>query len=220
MALGSQAFVVIESKEELISGTLTTRNLFAVVFQSSFELTKDNFFKLRKRKVHLFISSQASSADTTSSSSGRTPLTRSSRMISRAGDLSQYEIGVAIYEDKIVWVNGPFPGARHDMTIFREDGLKERMPQGKIAVLDRGYQTSKPDEVNMLATPQMNDDPEVHKFMSRVRCRTETVMGRLKSFKILSEMFHHGPEKHEMAFKAVAVIVQCHIDHGAFLFEV
>ena len=32
---------VLESNEELISGTLTTRNLFAVVFPSSFELTKD-----------------------------------------------------------------------------------------------------------------------------------------------------------------------------------
>jgi hypothetical protein len=132
----------------------------------------------------------------------------------------KYEIGVAIYENKIVWVNGPFPGGRHDLTIFREDGLKDRMPEGKIGCLDRGYQTSRPDEVNMLATPQIGDDPELHKFMSRVRCRTETVMGRLKNFNVLSETFHHGPEKHECAFKACAVIVQYQIDHGAYLYEV
>jgi hypothetical protein len=132
----------------------------------------------------------------------------------------KYEIGVAIFEDKIVWVNGPFPGGRHDLTIFREDGLKERMPDNKIAVLDRGYRSSKADEVNMLATPQENDDPEIHQFMSRVRCRTETVMGRLKNFKCLSETFRHGKEKHEWAFKACAVIVQYQIDHGAYLYEV
>ena len=132
----------------------------------------------------------------------------------------KYEIGVAIYEDKIVWVNGPFRGGKHDLTIFREDGLKDRMPEGKMAVLDRGYKTSKPDEVGVLATPQLGDDPQLHRFMSRVRCQTETVMGRLKNFKILSETYRHGPEKHEWAFKACAVLVQYQIDHGAFLFEV
>lgn len=132
----------------------------------------------------------------------------------------KYEIGVAIYEDKIVWVNGPFKGGRHDLTIFREDGLKETMPEGKIAILDRGYKSSRPDEVNVLATPQIGDDPQMHRFMSRVRCRTETVMGRLKAFKCLSEMFRHGEEKHEWAFKACAVIVQYQIDCGAHLFEV
>lgn len=132
----------------------------------------------------------------------------------------KYEIGVAIYENKIVWVNGPFKGGRHDLRIFREDGLKERMPEGKILVADRGYQSSKKDEVNMIATPTIGDDPEIHRFMGRVRCRTETVMGRLKGFKILSETFHHGPEKHEWAFKACAVIVQYHLDHGAYLYDV
>lgn len=132
----------------------------------------------------------------------------------------KYEIGVAVYENKIVWCNGPFPGARHDITIFREDGLKEKMPAGKIAIADRGYQTSRQDEVNMMATPQMNDDPGLHKFMSRVRCRTETVMGRLKEFKILSETFRHDNEKHEWAFKACVVIVQYQIDNGAFLYDV
>lgn len=132
----------------------------------------------------------------------------------------KYEIGVAIFENKIVWVNGPFPGGRHDMTIFREHGLKDRMPEGKMAVLDRGYRTSRKDEVGMVATPQLGDDPETHKFMSRVRMRTETVMGRLKQFKCLSETWRHGEQKHEWAFKACAVIVQYQIDHGAFLYDV
>ena len=132
----------------------------------------------------------------------------------------KHEIGVAMRENKIVWVNGPFPGGRHDLTIFREDGLKDRMPEGKIAVVDRGHATSKNDEVNVLAPPQIGDDPQIHRFMSRVRCRTETVMGRLKSFKVLSDTFRHGEQKHEWAFKACAVIVQCQIDHGAFLCDV
>ena len=138
----------------------------------------------------------------------------------------KYEIAVAIHEDKIVWVNGPFKGAKHDITIFREAGLKDKMSSlpGKVAIADRGYQTSKPDEVNMLATPQMNDNPELHRFMSRARCRTETVMGRIKNCRCTSDMFRHGnealEEKHEWAFKAVVVIVQYQIDKGSYLYEV
>ena len=132
----------------------------------------------------------------------------------------KHEIAVAIYEDRIVWVNGPFPAGRHDMTIFREDGLKKRMPEDKMAVLDRGCRTSRKDEAHRLATPMIGDDAELHIFMSRVRCRTETVMGRLKEFKCLSETFRHGVEKHEWCFKAVAVIVQYQMDHGNYLYEV
>ena len=138
----------------------------------------------------------------------------------------KYEIGVAVFHDKIVWVNGPFPGGRHDLTIFREDGLLERMPPDKSMIADRGYKSSKKGESNRIATPLPHNNPEhteeaeFGKFMSRVRCRTETVMGRLKEYKCLSEMFRHGEEKHEWSFKAVAVTVQYQIDHGAYLYQV
>ena len=137
----------------------------------------------------------------------------------------KYEIGVAIFHDKIVWVNGPFRGGKHDLTIFREDGLKERMPQGKAMVGDRGYRTSKPDEVGVVATPIIPDptnegEKDFAKFMSRVRCRTETVMDRLKEYRCLSDMFRHGDAKHAVAFRATAVTVQYKIDHGAYLYQV
>jgi hypothetical protein len=130
----------------------------------------------------------------------------------------KYEIGVALFEDQICWVNGPFPAGRHDLTIFRNDGLMDLIPLGKMVMADRGYRTSKPGEVNMLATPDDRDEPDLKRFKSRARCRTETVMGRLKEFKCLSDTFRHGVEKHEWAFKAVAVIVQYQIEHGAFLY--
>ena len=137
------------------------------------------------------------------------------------------EIGVAIHDDKIVWCKGPFKGAKHDVTIFREEGLKDKvksLPGDKVLILDRGHRSSKPDEVNMLATPQLADNPELHQFESRVRCRTETVMGRIKNFKCTSDMFRHGnerlEEKHEWAFKAVVVTVQYQIDNGSHLYQV
>ena len=45
----------------------------------------------------------------------------------------------------------------------------------------------------------------------------------IKSFKCLSDVFHHGMEKHKVAFEAVCVIVQYRyyqMDNGAELFDV
>ena len=59
----------------------------------------------------------------------------------------KYKIGVAIFEDKIVCINGPFKGGKHDLTIFREDSLKGRMLEGKTAVLDCGYKKANPTKL-------------------------------------------------------------------------
>ena len=134
----------------------------------------------------------------------------------------KYEVAVANFSNRIVWVNGPFRGGKHDMTIFREDGLKEKMLEtgGKMVIADRGYRSSRPDEVNMMATPNESDPKGLGKFKSRGRCRMESLNSRLKQFKALTHVFRHGKQKHEWAFKAVAVIVQYQLENGAYLFEV
>lgn len=144
-----------------------------------------------------------------------------------AGAALKYEIAVAIYSNHIVWVNGPFKGGKHDLTILREgqgDGsgsLLDMIPQGKLLVTDRGYKTGKEDEMRKIAYKRDDDPIELKRFKGRVTCRHETVNSKIKQFECVSQIFRHGEEKHEMAFKAVCVIVQYHLDMGvATLYEI
>ena len=46
----------------------------------------------------------------------------------------------AIFHNKIVWVNGPFPAGQNDMKVFRKpDGLMSKIPEGCLAIGDEGY---------------------------------------------------------------------------------
>ena len=132
----------------------------------------------------------------------------------------KYEIGVAVYENQIVWVSDASDAGRNDITIFREDGLLHRIPQGKMAVGDRGYETSIAAEMDRIAFKRDEDPLELRKFKARVMCRHETVNSRIKNFHVASGFFRHGKEKHQSAFKAVCVLVQYQIDNGAYLFDV
>ena len=38
-----------------------------------------------------------------------------------------YEIALSLTSNSLVWMNGPFRGSKHDVRIFREDGLKEKV---------------------------------------------------------------------------------------------
>ena len=51
-----------------------------------------------------------------------------------------YELAISLYDNALVWTNGPFLGSKHDITIFRETGgLKDKTPFGKRGVADNGY---------------------------------------------------------------------------------
>ena len=139
----------------------------------------------------------------------------------------KYEIAVAIYSDHIVWVNGPFRGGKHDLTILREGqednsgSLLERIPEGKFMITDRGYRTGSVEEMKKIAYKR-NDDPiQLKRHKGRATCRHETVNARIKQFQAVAETFRHGKDKHEMAFKAICVIVQYHLDLGvAMLYNI
>lgn len=101
----------------------------------------------------------------------------------------KYEIAVAVFHNKIVWVNGPFPAGKSKIRIFCEDGLKQQMPPGKMLIADKGLRTSEADEVDVIAFPSSTDSDELMLFKSRARCRHEIVNGLIKDFKVLSQTF-------------------------------
>ena len=103
------------------------------------------------------------------------------------------------------------------MTLCRQGGLLEKLKDGKLAVLDRGYISSA--ESGKTSTPNDMDSPEVNNFKSGVRLLQETFNSRLKDFKVLAETFRQGKDKHEAAFVAIVVIVQYQMENGKPLFD-
>jgi hypothetical protein len=59
-----------------------------------------------------------------------------------------------------VWMNGPFVASKHDVRIFREDGLMEKTPVNKKGITDKGYKGEK----DMLCTPNPHDAAALRKF--------------------------------------------------------
>lgn len=126
-----------------------------------------------------------------------------------------YELACSIYENKLVWMRGPFNASRHDITQFRSE-LLAKIPVGKKGVGDNGYR----GEPNALSTPNSQDPPELRKFKSRARARQESFNARIKVFQCLDQRFRHGIKKHKICFEAVCVIVQYQLENGSPLFDV
>jgi DDE superfamily endonuclease len=76
-----------------------------------------------------------------------------------------YEIGVSLFESRVVWVNGPFPAGQNDMKIFREQGLMAAIPPGKLLTGDNGYRGLP----YLISTPNPRDPEELRVFKRRAR---------------------------------------------------
>ena len=123
---------------------------------------------------------------------------------------------MSVFENRLVWLNGPFPASRHDITIFREDGLLDQMPAGHLAIADKGYR----GEPNVVATANSRDQEPVRALKGAARARQESFNARIKVFKCLDERFRHQLKKHKVAVEAVCVIVQYQLENGSPLFSV
>jgi hypothetical protein len=130
-----------------------------------------------------------------------------------------YELGVSVFDNALVWLNGPSKASLHDISIFRApNGLKDTIPQGKRVIADRGY-CSKHD-AGVISTPNSHDMPNVRRFKSRARARHESFNGKIKNFKCLAECFRHELTNHKIAFEAICVICQYQLENGSPLFDV
>ena len=127
-----------------------------------------------------------------------------------------YEIAIDVFENRVAWINGPFKAGESDLTIFRkENGLKSKIPPGKLLIADNGYGGE-----NQICIPNPFDEELLKNFKARVRARHENFNGRIKEFKNLSERFRsHNIESHGAAFTAVCVIVQYSMENGRPLIE-
>jgi len=130
-------------------------------------------------------------------------------------------------KDRIVWVNGPFPAATHDITIFRggtkkagehtwrKSSLYHKMPPGKRLIGDLGYV----GEADKISTTLGGHSAETKKFFALYKSRQETLFSRYKVLNIFGgEPFRHKGKQgggeaerlatHKVVFDAVSVVQQ------------
>jgi hypothetical protein len=127
----------------------------------------------------------------------------------------KYEVGISIQNCDIVWINGPFPAGKADITVFKEEGLAQALCEDECVEADRGYQGN-----DSIKNPNIAQSREDRKQKSKVRARHEIVNGRLKVFGILDGVFRHSLRQHGNAFRAVAVIVQLGFELEGGLYDV
>ena len=124
----------------------------------------------------------------------------------------KYQVVVAVHLARVVGIYGPYLGAVSDKKILKLSGVLDKLKDGKMAVVDKGYINHALKD--KLSWPNPHEAPEVSQYKSRIRMRGETFNGRVKYFKILRECFRHNLKYHKLAFTAVAVIVQYQMDYG------
>jgi len=88
-----------------------------------------------------------------------------------------YKLGIALYESKLIWLNGPFPAGRNDNGNFKHGGLKQKLKSIRRRALADKIYNGHPDEVS---TFNAFDDAAVKKFKSRAQMRHEKFNGMLK----------------------------------------
>ncbi len=132
----------------------------------------------------------------------------------------KYEIAIDIFTGKVVWISGPFKAGVHDKTIFSQ-ALLHSIPAGKKVIADKAYGPhDNPVDQAKMSLPNACDPPELKNFQGRARARHESFNGRLKTFRCLSDTFHHGNHQHVHALNAVAVTIVYGMELGSPLFEV
>ena len=129
-----------------------------------------------------------------------------------------YELGISLYESRLIWMNGPFKAHENDNGIFQSHGLKEKLQQvGKKALGDRAYA----GHFDTCSVYNNLDSDELKVFKSRVQMRHETFNGLLKQYACLNHRFRHGVHDSKFAacFEACAVLCQYRIECDEPLFE-
>ena len=112
---------------------------------------------------------------------------------------------------RIVSVSKPAPGRVHDLEIRRRG---PPLPSSSHVYADSGYQGLQDDHSAIdipykktKASPLTKDERAYNHALSRFRVRVEHSIGRLKSFRILSERYRYPRSRYAVKISAVAGII-------------
>jgi hypothetical protein len=128
-----------------------------------------------------------------------------------------YELGISISQNRLVWMNGPFKAGQNDITIFTNEGLEQKLrATGKKVIGDGGYK----GHTEFISTPNRHNSKQVAKFKSRALKRQEKFNGMTKNCDCLSGRFRHSVDPFANCFEAVCVICQHQIENNRPLYDV
>ena len=110
----------------------------------------------------------------------------------------------------ICWISGPHqPGPNPDDVIFRRPGgLDSRLPPFELLHADSKYLNMADGRPLRCITPVTPTTNAMRNGNKVARARLETVNGKFKRFKVLSNTFRHNVLKHGDCFYAVAALIQ------------
>jgi hypothetical protein len=124
----------------------------------------------------------------------------------------KYEVACHPTTLSIVWVNGPVPGAVHDLTLARSAFLSQ-LKEGEKVFADKGY-IGEPQFI----TPIVGDPEKLTPGEMLWNCwhssqhftQIERLNGRLHVWQALSTKWRHDVTLHKLAFLAVANVDLLH----------
>jgi len=128
-----------------------------------------------------------------------------------------YELGISLVDNRLLWMAGPFPAGTNDITVFREKGLRAELIRRKQkAIGDKGYN----GEPKYVSTFNAHDNAGVRLFKSRALKRHENFNSLLKQNKILDTRFRHNKVRFACAFEACCVLAQYRIEGEIPLYDI
>jgi hypothetical protein len=137
-----------------------------------------------------------------------------------------YELAVAVRQNRLVHIKGPYPASKNDLTIFQygdgdknnpQPSLRDKIPAGKRVIADSSYRS---EDGKTVSTTRRSDTAEVREFKARAKSRQETFNSRIKGYRILATEFRHGIEHHKMVMESICILVQYDLESGHPLFQV
>ena len=128
-----------------------------------------------------------------------------------------YELGISLSTNQLVWLAGPIDAGASDLKVFRESGLLDRLEElGQKAIGDGGYN----GEPKYLSTYNSHDSKSVRMFKSRALKRHENFNDLIKVFECTKTRFRHSKERFEQSFEAVCVLCQYKIENEVPLYDI
>jgi len=99
-----------------------------------------------------------------------------------------------------VWHSKPYAGSVHDIKVFRQGGLKQKLSKGEKMIGDKGYIGE-----HCIITPYRGNNinewqKSFNRTIGRNRVIIERSFGRLKRYGIMSRTFRANLERHEQVF--------------------
>ena len=122
-----------------------------------------------------------------------------------------YQIVLALWENKVLYANAGDPASVHDITAIRAEFIG-MVPEGGRVIADHGYTGKSEAEKKIFAVNNNLDSAEVKHLKGKAKSRQEQFNKRMKDYVCLKFKFRHGVEKHRKCFLACLVLCQYAIE--------